>query len=107
MADIKIEFDSLNQLYRSYMPFMKPAAIFIPTNNSHQLGDFIDIAYQLPNGVENQLSGAVVWINPTGASGGRPAGIGIKIEAEADEQRLQIEKLLASNLASGDLTSTM
>ena len=107
MANIKIEFDSLNQLYRSYMPFIKPAAIFIPTTNDHQLGDFLEIAYQLPDGVENQLSGSVVWINPTGVSGGRPAGIGIKIEADADEQRLQIEKLLASDLASGDLTSTM
>ncbi|MCL1077346.1 pilus assembly protein PilZ [Parashewanella spongiae] len=107
MVDIKMEFKSLNELYRSYMPFIKPAAIFIPTHHSHHLGDFLEISYQLPNGSENQLSGTVVWINPIGASGGRPVGVGIKLETDSDEQRLQIEKLLASNLGSGDLTSTM
>ncbi|QLE85809.1 MULTISPECIES: PilZ domain-containing protein [Shewanella] len=108
MVDLVVNFDTLHQLYRAYMPFIQPAGLFIATSESHYLGQELTIAYQLPGSTTKQeFKGAVVWINPLGASGGRPAGIGVKILSDADTHKHHIENLLSRELASGDLTCTM
>ncbi|MCL1137131.1 PilZ domain-containing protein [Shewanella pneumatophori] len=108
MANLVVKFESLQQLYRAYMPFIKPIGMFITTTQSFTLGQEVRVSYQLP--AMNQVydfSGSVVWINPLGASGGRPAGVGVKILTEPDFHKHHIEQLLSSELASADLTSTM
>ncbi|ABV37253.1 type IV pilus assembly PilZ [Shewanella sediminis HAW-EB3] len=108
MIDLVVNFDTLHQLYRAYMPFIKPAGLFVATTESHYLGQELTIAYQLPGSTsKHQFEGVVVWINPLGASGGRPAGIGVKILTDPDTHKHHIENLLSRELASGDLTCTM
>jgi len=108
MIDLIVNFDTLHQLYRAYMPFIKPAGLFVATTESHYLGQELTIAYQLPGStVKHEFEGIVVWINPLGASGGRPAGIGVKILTDPDTHKHHIENLLSRELASGDLTCTM
>ncbi|CAM2838290.1 PilZ domain-containing protein [Shewanella loihica] len=90
------------------MPFIQPAGLFVATTESHYLGQELTIAYQLPGStVRHEFQGLVVWINPLGASGGRPAGIGVKIITDAQTHKHHIENLLSRELASGDLTCTM
>ncbi|GIU23397.1 PilZ domain-containing protein [Shewanella colwelliana] len=108
MVDLVINFDTLHQLYRAYMPFIQPAGLFVATTESHYLGQEISIAYQLPGStVRHEFQGVVVWINPLGASGGRPAGIGVKIITDAPTHKHHIENLLSRELSSSDLTCTM
>lgn len=108
MVDLVINFDTLHQLYRAYMPFIKPAGLFVATSESHFLGQELTIAYRLPGSTNtHEFRGAVVWINPLGASGGRPAGIGVKILTESESHKHHIETQLSRELASGDLTCTM
>ncbi|QFU22460.1 PilZ domain-containing protein [Shewanella eurypsychrophilus] len=108
MIDLVVNFDTLHQLYRAYMPFIKPVGLFIATSESHYLGQDLMIAYQLPGSTnKHEFKGVVVWINPLGASGGRPVGIGIKILSDAETHKHHIETLLSAELASGDLTCTM
>ena len=92
MVDLVVNFDTLHQLYRAYMPFIKPAGLFVATGETHYLGETLTIAYRLPGATtSNEFRGVVVWINPLGASGGRPAGIGIKIVSEPDSHKHHIE----------------
>ncbi|MFT5788545.1 MAG: type IV pilus assembly protein PilZ [Shewanella sp.] len=108
MTNLVVNFDTLHQLYRAYMPFIKPAGLFIGSTESFALGQSLSVAYHLPGLTERmQFEGVVVWINPLGASGGRPAGIGVKIVSEPDVHKHHIEKLLSRDLLSGDLTCTM
>ncbi|GIU19841.1 PilZ domain-containing protein [Shewanella sp. MBTL60-007] len=108
MTNLVVKFDSLQQLYRAYMPFIKPIGIFVSCSESFTLGQEIQVSYQLPGDIQaHNFSGSVIWINPLGASGGRPAGIGVKILTEPDFHKHQIEQLLSRQLASGDLTCTM
>lgn len=108
MIDLVVNFDTLHQLYRAYMPFIKPAGLFVATTESHFLGQELMISYQLPGSTnKHEFKGSVVWINPLGASGGRPAGIGVKILTEAEEHKHHIENYLSSELSSSDLTCTM
>ncbi|GGI88751.1 PilZ domain-containing protein [Shewanella gelidii] len=108
MVDVVLNFDTLHQLYRAYMPFIKPAGLFITTSEAHYLGQELTISYRLPStGNTHEFRGSVVWINPMGASGGRPAGIGVKILTEPETHKHHIENHLSRELASGDLTCTM
>lgn len=108
MVDLVVNFDTLHQLYRAYMPFIQPAGLFVATSESHYLGQDLTIAYQLPGSTNKmEFQGVVVWINPLGASGGRPAGIGVKILTDAETHKQHIETLLSRDLASADLTCTM
>ncbi|WP_445945672.1 PilZ domain-containing protein [Shewanella sp.] len=108
MVNLVVNFDSLHQLYRAYMPFIKPAGLFIATSESHYLGESLTISYRLPDATQmHEFTGTVVWINPLGASGGRPAGVGLKIKTDPESHKNHIEKLLSRELASADLTCTM
>ncbi|MBB1270109.1 PilZ domain-containing protein [Shewanella sp. SR44-3] len=108
MVNLVVNFDSLHQLYRAYMPFIKPAGLFVATSESHYLGESLTISYRLPDATQmHEFTGTVVWINPLGASGGRPAGVGLKIKTDPESHKNHIEKLLSRELASADLTCTM
>ncbi|ABE55331.1 type IV pilus assembly PilZ [Shewanella denitrificans OS217] len=108
MVNLVVHFDSLHQLYRAYMPFIKPAGLFVATSESHYLGETLTISYRLPDATQmHEFTGVVVWINPLGASGGRPAGVGLKIKTDPESHKNHIEKLLSRELASADLTCTM
>jgi type IV pilus assembly protein PilZ len=48
MVNLVVHFDSLHQLYRAYMPFIKPAGLFVATSESHYLGETLTISYRLP-----------------------------------------------------------
>lgn len=108
MSNLVVKFESLQQLYRAYMPFIKPMGMFVTSAESFNLGQEIDVSYLLPNSSErHEFTGSVVWINPMGASGGRPAGIGVKVLTDPDFHKHHIEQMLSHELASGDLTCTM
>ncbi len=98
-----------NQLYASYMPFITNGGLFIPTTRPHQFGDEVFVMLNLPENVETMpVVGHVVWITPEGASGNRPAGIGIQfLELEGKPLRAKIETLLAGALKSERPTYTM
>ncbi len=98
-----------NQLYASYMPFVTNGGLFIPTTKPHQFGDEVFIMLNLPEETETApVVGHVVWITPEGASGNRPAGIGIQfLELEGKHLRAKIETSLAGALKSERPTYTM
>ncbi|BDM64683.1 pilus assembly protein PilZ [Shewanella sp. NFH-SH190041] len=108
MHQLAVKFDSIAQLYRAYMPFIRGGGLFVSSMEDFELGQAVSLAFSLPGDAQmRQVQAKVVWINPLGASGGRPAGVGVKLLTDAELHRDQIEKLLASELASGNLTSTM
>ncbi len=108
MIDIRVNFETLHQLYRAYMLFIQPAGLFVSTTETYSLGQELSVTYQLPDSpIQHEFKGMVVWINPLGASGGRPAGIGVKILSDASTHKHHIENLLSRELASSDLTCTM
>ncbi|GLS84641.1 PilZ domain-containing protein [Paraferrimonas haliotis] len=108
MADLLANFESVEQLYRAYMPFISPVAMFVSTNDSYQMEQKLTVAYRLPGSATTyEFEGSVCWINPLGSQGGRPQGVGIKVESDIELHKSQIENLLAAKLNSGELTSTI
>ncbi len=88
-------------LYKSYIPFLKYGGLFIPTEKMYKLGDEVFILLTLLNdGDKSPVAGKVVWINPKGTSGSRPAGIGVEFgDIDKGVTRDKIEKLLSGLIA--------
>lgn len=96
-------------LYAAYMPFVKGGGIFIPSNKPYKIGDEVFMLLTLMDSKEKiPVAGHVIWITPSGAQGGRAAGIGIQFgEKDSGVARSKIETLLAGQLTSDRPTHTM
>lgn len=106
---LKHTFDSTKALCESYMPFITHAALFIPSREAFEMGEAVTVDIQLmdePDRIE--YKGAVVWITPLGAQGGKPQGIGVQFnEDDSAALRNRIETYLAGMLNSPLPTHTM
>ncbi|GAA5187829.1 PilZ domain-containing protein [Ferrimonas gelatinilytica] len=108
MTCLEAQFDTPAQLYRAYMPFIRFGGLFFVTTRDHHLGELLVARFSLPDSDEwYTFEGVVVWCNPLGSQGGRPPGVGLAFQAEDNPFKPHIERLLAGELGSGQLTSTM
>lgn len=104
---ITLNISNENILYQSYLSFLKHGGLFIKTKRAYQLGKDVFLLLTLANET-NPIVGKVVWINPQGAQGGRPPGIGVHFSA-MDEGKTQkkIEDLLVGKLKQDIRTYTI
>ncbi|MDM8564589.1 PilZ domain-containing protein [Candidatus Halobeggiatoa sp. HSG11] len=84
------------KLYNSFLPFLKRGGLFYPTEKSYKLGDEVFLLLTLlDDGEKTPVAGEIAWINPKGAQGQRPAGIGVHFgELDNGQTRSKIENLL-------------
>lgn len=90
-------------LYSAYMPFLKNAGIFVPTNKQYKVGDEIYLILSLmdePN--KYPIAGKVAWITPAGANNNKSQGIGVHFPDDESGLRVKksIEEILGSALHS-------
>lgn len=95
-------------LYAAFMPFIKNGGLFVPTAKQYKIGDEVFMLLSLMDEAEKiPCAGKVVWITPTGAQGGRAAGIGVQFADSNSGLNNKIETYLAGAMASGRPTQTM
>ncbi|EIJ41269.1 Tfp pilus assembly protein PilZ [Beggiatoa alba B18LD] len=96
-------------LYNSYLPFLKRGGLFFPTDKKYELGEEVFLKLTLLNDEgTTPVAGKVAWINPKGAPGGRPAGIGVHFnEMDNGKTRERIEQAIVAMLKSEKPTYTM
>ena len=95
-------------LYNNYLSFLKNGGLFCSTEKPHKLGDEVILLLTLLDGRKTPVAGEVAWINPKGAQGGRPAGIGVHFgEVDEGKTRTEIENKLAGRLKLDKRTHTM
>ncbi|RDE24714.1 pilus assembly protein PilZ [Motiliproteus coralliicola] len=105
---LSLTIKSKEDLYRSYMPFIKNGGLFVPTPRDYQLGEEVFMLLDLMEEPDKlPVSGKVIWVTPRGAQGGKQAGIGIQLSADDNTLLGKIETYLAGALGSGRLTHTM
>ena len=92
---LRLDIDDEQALYQHYMPFVEGGALFIPTQQTYQIGDELFYLLKLYSLAEPlPLTGMVVWVTPSGASGARPSGIGIALGAAQRALADEIEQAL-------------
>jgi type IV pilus assembly protein PilZ len=104
---ITLKIPNENILYQSYLSFLKHGGLFIKTKRAYQLGKEVFLLLTLDKET-NPIVGKVVWINPQGAQGGRPPGIGVHFNAmDEGKTRKKIEQLLVGKLKQEQRTYTI
>lgn len=106
---IQMKFETLDELYMSYMSFIKGGGLFIRTQTPVDLGVEVDLELQLPDDLDCfKVKARVVWLTPKGAQGVRAAGMGVQLlEDNTGVIRTKIETLLAGTLHSTKKTDTL
>jgi type IV pilus assembly protein PilZ len=97
-------------LHTAYMSFLRGGGLFVPTSKRYQIGDEVFLLLTLLEDKDRlPVAGKVVWITPTGAQGGRAAGIGVQFAEtpEAEMVKGKIETHLAGIIDSDKPTATM
>ncbi len=76
-APLSFSATDKSTLYKSYMPFLKGAGLYVPTNRTFSMGDQIFLMITLPDQAgKSPAVVTVVWINASG-SASKPAGVGV------------------------------
>ncbi|MCP4698242.1 MAG: pilus assembly protein PilZ [Gammaproteobacteria bacterium] len=105
---LSLHIKTKEDLYASYLPFLKNGGLFIRTEKTYRLGAEVFMLLTLLEGERMPVAGKVVWINPKGAQGNRPAGIGVHFnEVDNGNTRKKIETQLAGMMQSNKQTYTM
>ena len=106
---ISIAIKDKQALYMSYMPFVTNGGLFVPTNKDYNLGDELFLLVNVMDEPEPlKISGKIVWINPPGALGGRPRGVGVQFMGDtASKSANLIETRLGGSITLTRPTHTM
>lgn len=105
---LSLTITTKEQLYHSYMPFVKQGGLFVPTQRKYNVGEEVFMLLDLMEEPDKiPVTGKVIWVTPKGAQGGKQAGIGIQFTADDSSIVGKIETYLAGALSSGRLTHTM
>jgi type IV pilus assembly protein PilZ len=76
---IPLRFKTVNQLYRSYMPWFKNGGLFIPTIKRFQMGQEVLMMVMLPESKDKfPAAGIVSWVCPQNSTGHKKQGVGVK-----------------------------
>lgn len=106
---LSLSIKDKSSLYASYMPFLENGGIFIPSEQTFELGEEVFMLVNLVDDNEKiPLSGRIVWITPKGAQNNKTAGVGVQFNSlDKGATRDKIEKLLAGALSSDRKNHTM
>lgn len=98
------------ELLNCYMSFLKNGGIFIPTDQSYDLGDTVRVMLIIITEPEKfSITGPVVWITPSNVHGNKTPGVGVAFPDTAEGKRLKgcIESVLGASVLIPHTTYTL
>lgn len=107
---LSLNINSKAALYAAFMPQLKHAGLFVPTNRAYNIGDEVFMLLTLmEDPTRIPVAGSVAWITPAGAQNGKVQGIGVHFNNDESgiEVRRKIEGLLGGTLQSNRPTHTI
>jgi len=107
---LSLNINSKAALYAAFMPQLKQAGLFVPTNRPYNIGDEVFMLLTLmEDPTRIPVAGSVAWITPAGAQNGKVQGIGVHFNNDESgiEVRRKIEGLLGGTLQSNRPTHTI
>jgi len=106
-AIVSLNITDRGALQAAYMTFVDGGGVFVPTNQTYNLGDTVFLLFGLMDDAERwPVPGKVVWV--TAAGGNSLAGIGVQFTGDkAGEVRRAVEDQLGGLIGSDRATNTM
>ncbi|SSY80402.1 PilZ domain-containing protein [Alysiella crassa] len=109
---LSLRLESKPIIYASYMSFVEYGGVFLPTNDTFQMGEQVMLMLELIGASDPKkflLPTTVCWINSNPSAAGRPKGIGLAFGS--DEQGIkaknEFEAILSGLLNNERATYTM
>lgn len=109
---LSLRLESKPIIYASYMSFVEYGGVFLPTNDTFQMGEQVMLMLELIGASDPKkflLPTTVCWINANPSAAGRPKGIGLAFGS--DEQGIkaknEFEAILSGLLNNERATYTM
>lgn len=107
---IQLSIKEKGALYAAYIPMFADGGIFVPSAREYRLGMDVYVLLTLPDDPQRYpIAGKVAWITPSGTTGSRTQGIGIRFPSDEKSKMLKarIEEILGAHLASDRPTQTV
>jgi type IV pilus assembly protein PilZ len=106
---VPLRFKNVNQLYKSFMPWLKNGGLFIPTNKRFEMGQEVLLMVNLPEMIDKlPAAGVVAWVCPKDVTGHNKPGVGIEFtDEEGFALRLRIEGMLVEQMKTQAPTYTL
>lgn len=106
---VPLRFKNANQLYKSYMPWLKNGGLFVPTNKRFEMGQEVLLMVVLPETNDKlPAAGVVAWACPKDVTGHNKPGVGVEfIDEEGVALRLRIEGMLIEQMKTKAPTYTL
>ena len=109
MAEMKVldyEIKDPLELNLAFMPFITNGGLFVPSFDSHVLGELVTVNLHLPAKIEDLLiEGKIIWITPMNALHHVLHGIGIQFMGNsAQAMKAKIETYLDKTMQIGGYT---
>ncbi|HHZ69534.1 MAG TPA: pilus assembly protein PilZ [Methylococcaceae bacterium] len=106
---LSITINDLDELHRSYMPFIINGGLFLPTKSTYPLNYELFILLRLIDHPERlSINGKVIWITPGNSENYRVQGVGIQFYNDTNSTiKFKIENLLSTHLNCMQATYTM
>jgi type IV pilus assembly protein PilZ len=106
---VPLHFKSTNQLYMSFMPWLKNGGLFVPTSKRFEMGQEVLMMVILPGTTDKYpATGVVAWACPKDVTGHNKPGVGIEFtDQDGLALRLRVEGMLVEQLKSKAPTYTL
>ncbi|MEK9943257.1 MAG: PilZ domain-containing protein [Gammaproteobacteria bacterium] len=105
---LSVSINDVRTLRAAFMPFLKNAGLFVPTNKEYAMGDEVFLVLKLLGDEQFALAGIVVWITPSGAQSSRTKGVGVQFKGpEGARLRERIHELIGNDEGQQGATHTL
>lgn len=109
---VSLRLESKPVIYASYMSFIEHGGVFLPTNDTYEMGEEVLLILELvtPRNTEKLAAKThVCWINSNPSAGGRPKGVGLAFSNDENSIKAKgiFEALLSGLLNSDHATYTL
>lgn len=106
---INTHFQTLEELYYAYMPFIKGGGLFITSREILNIGELLDLNIKLFNSpTYDQITGKIIWLKFASYDPKHPTGFGVQLLSNKGQVlKEKIEHYLKDMLQSSNTTHTM
>ena len=93
---LKVDYKRLNTFFADYTKNISKGGTFVRTGKPLEIGTEFMFVLSLPESVQLDLKGIVKWVvSEDAATPESPAGMGIQFVFATDQQRLDVENVVA------------
>lgn len=95
---VEVNLRSEDTFFTGFSENISGGGLFVATNAPYSVGTRLTIQLTMMGGVADDLPVVVRWVRPAGASGGLPAGMGVRFEGLTELKQSELQGFIDSQM---------